>query len=129
MIQTGTGPIRVDADDPQFTHRGKTVAVKIRSIAWPQVLGVVKEGDGWKVSADLTGDLFSSDAPGGGDPVAHYMKDGADAFVRSVILPRLNEWLATEFAPGGLMTPLEQLQAALLGVRFVMQPDGTVRAE
>lgn len=139
-IQTGTGALRIDADDPQITHRGKTVAIKIRVISWPVVIGCVNDGAGWKAGPDLTGDLFSSDVPGGGDPVAYHMAGDPLGFVRNVILPNLNAWLATVWTPqapnaggGGspapAVAPIEQLQSALGMIRFVVKPDGTVKAE
>ena len=133
-IQNGGGPLRIDSDDLQLTHRGKTIAVKIRNIAWPQVLGCSKQADGsWKADIDLTGDLFSSDVPGGGDPVAYHMAGEPDAFVRTVVLPNLNAWLATLWAPtsegSANVTPLEQLQASILRLRLVVRADGTVVSE
>lgn len=138
-IQTGPGNLRIDADDPQITHRGKTVAIKTRVISWPVVIGCVNDGNGWKVGPDLTGDLFSTDVPGGGDPVAYHMAGDPLKFVRNVILPNLNAWLATVWTPqaqtGGTgapvpdVKPIDQLQYALGLIRFVVKPDGTVKAE
>ena len=129
-IQTGSGPIRIDPDDLQITHRGKSVAVKIRSMSWPQVLACVNDGSGWKVATDLTGDLFSTDVPGGGDVVAYHLAGDPAGFVRRVIVPNLNAWLATVWTPTGEpVVPLEQLQRAINGLRFVVRTDGTVVVE
>lgn len=131
-IQTGEGPIRVDPDDLQINYRGKTIAVKVRSLIWPVVLGVQRMSDGtWQVGADLTDDLFGSDVPGEPDPVAYWLKKhgGGMGFVQNIILPRLNAWLTTVYpATDTPAAPLDQLQAALAGVRFVPQPDGTLQA-
>jgi len=131
-IQTTEGPIRIDPDDLQFTYRGKTIALKVRVSVWPVLLGCVQQSDGtWVAEADLTGDLFSSDVPGGGDPVAYHLaQKGGDPvrFIREVVLPKLNEWLRLLFrANGAPVPPLEQITVALAGVRFVPQPDGTLK--
>ena len=134
-IQTGEGLIRIDPDDLQFTHRGRTIAVKIRSLMWPVIVGCVKQSDGtWEVSTDLTGDLFLDDVVGQPDVVAYWVQKhgGPMGFVRAVVLPKLNAWLLTLFpksdAPIPTATPLEQIQGALQGIRFLPQPDGTLIA-
>ena len=143
-IQVTSGPIVVDADDVQFTHRGRTIAIKLRESMWLNVLGCVRQPDGsWKVETDLTGDLFSSDPPGGGDVVGGWVKDKGNGdmltFIRNVILPRLNAWLATLFppqtttapapAPAPTGTPTQQLHQSLRGLKFVTAADGTVKAQ
>lgn len=138
-VQTKSGPIVVDADDLQFTHRGKTIAVKVRKVSWVNVLGVVKQDDGsWKVECDLTDDLFSSDPPNGGDEVGGWVQEKAGGdmvkFVRDIIIPRLNAWLAKLFPPVVTQpgtptgTPVQQLQTVIGGIKFTTAADGTVKA-
>jgi len=131
-IQTGSGPIRIDPDDAQFTFRGKTLAIKIRAVSWASILGCIKQADGtWTAAADLTDDLFGSDVFGEDDVVAHWLNKhgGAVGFVRAVVLPHLNAWLAGLFPAGEVtLTPLEQVQFALGGIKFSPQADGTLTA-
>lgn len=132
-IQTGEGPLRIDADDLQLEHRGKHIAVKIRVMSWPAIVGCVKGPAGWEAVTDLTGDLFANDLPDGADPVAHAIEQhgGAREFVAAVILPRLNVWLATVYPPVGTPNdaPLELVQSAITGLRLVVHADGTVSAQ
>jgi len=131
-IQTGDGPIRIDPDDAQLTYRGKTIALNVRSLMWPVILGCVKQSDGsWQVGADLTGDLFASDVAGQPDAVAYWVQHhgGGMGFVRAVVLPRLNAWLAELFPKSDApVLPLEQINSALSAVRFLPQTDGTLIA-
>lgn len=132
-IQVGEGPLRIDADDLQLNHRGVTIAVKIRSLAWPNIIGCIKRAGGWEATVDLTGDLFVNDVPGGGDPVAHALDQhgGAAAFVAAVVIPRLNAWLAQVYPQTGATnaTPLDLVQSAISGLRLVVHADGTVSAQ
>lgn len=135
-IQTTEGPIRVDADDARFSYRGTTIALKMRRLLWPVLLGVRQGPDGsWEVDVDLTDDLFASDAPGGGDAVAYWLQQhgGAMGFVRDVVMPRLQAWLADVWPPAApddvpADAPLQKIQAALFGIKFVAHADGTVTA-
>ena len=137
-IQTGEGPVRIDADDAKFKHRGKTIALKMRVIMWPVMMGYELQGDGsWEAGVDLTDDLFASDPPGGGDAVAYWVAHhgGPMGFVRTVVRPRLQAWLDTVWPPisgPGDLPPSgeaeQQLAAALGSVRFVAMPNGTVVA-
>lgn len=135
-IQVEEGPIRIDIDDPQFSYRGKRIAIKIRQMMWPVVLGCEQQTDGsWEAGADLTDDLFASDPPGGGDPVQYAIAQHGSAagFVRAVVVPRLNKWLGDVWPPVApddvpADAPLQTIQAALFGIRFVAQADGTVTA-
>lgn len=138
-IQTTAGPFVVDNDDLKFTYAGKTIAVKIRVVSWPVVAGLIKQADGsWKQEVDLTGDLFSTDPPNGGDVVGGWVNKIAGGnmteFIRQIILPRLNDWLKTVFKPTVTTTPpsttpIQTLQTTLGGIRFVVQADGSVKAE
>lgn len=131
-IQTGTGELRIDADDAQFTYRGKTIAIKIRALTWPVILGCKKNDDGtWSVVADMTDDLFSSDVIGHPDAVKYWVDKhgGGKGFVGAVVMSRLNAWLAIEFPETAApLTALEEIQSALMGIRFVPQADGTLKA-
>jgi hypothetical protein len=131
-IQTGGGPIRIDPDDAQMTYRGKTFAIKVRALSWVVIIGCLRQADGtWTSEFDLTDDMFGSDVPGQPDPVAYWIAHfgGADGFVREVIVPRLNTWLALLFpASDQPLTPLEQVQVVLSGIKFKPQPDGTLNA-
>lgn len=125
-IQTGAGPIRVDADDLQITYRGVTLAVKVRIVSWAQIIGCIKQSDGsWQSKVDLTGDLFSSDPWTLDYAVEHY--GSARAFVAEIVMPRLNAWLAVLFTPGQV-SPADQVAAALSGIKLTPQPDGTLLA-
>jgi hypothetical protein len=131
-IQIGGGPIRVDSDDPQITYRGKTLAVKVRVLSWAVILGCLQQADGsWVADADLTGELFVSDVEGQSDAVAYWIDyyNGPAGFVSTVVLPRLNDWLARLFPAGEVtLTPLEQVQVVLGTIKFTPQPDGTLKA-
>jgi hypothetical protein len=132
-IQTGEGPLRIDADDLQLEHRGKHIAVKIRVMSWPVIVGCVKRGTGWEADVNLTDDLFANDLPDGSDPVAHAIEQhgGAQAFVAAVVIPRLSAWLLKVFPPVGKPNdaPLELVQWAISGLRLVVHADGTVSAQ
>lgn len=141
-IQTTPGAIVVNADDLQLTHRGITIAVKIRMTAWPTVMGVIKQADGsWKFAVDLTDDIFASDPPNGGDMVGGWVTQLANGdmitFIRNIILPKLNAWLKAVFPPVAAPAPaptaafsndLDGLQKALGGIKFTTAADGTVTA-
>jgi len=125
-VQSGGGPLRIDPDDAQVSYRGVTLAVKLRIVAWAQVIGCIKNSDGsWTSKIDLTGDLFASDPWDCAYAIEHY--GSAEVFVREVVMPRLNEWLAVLFAPGAV--PAEDQIATVLGsIKFAPQPDGTLTA-
>lgn len=140
-IQTGDGLPRIDPDDPQFTHRGITVAVKIRVLMWPVILGCRKMPDGtWGVDVDLTDDKFGSDVAGFNSPVVAALSQhgGALQFLRNVVVPRLDRWLETLWKPVAAGEPtgipatengaLAAIQTAFGAIKFTARPDGTVIA-
>lgn len=132
-IQTGPGGLTIDANDPQFTFRGISVAIKIRQIMWPVILGCQRLDDGtWAVKEDLTDDLFASDVPGQPDSVKYWVAHhgGARGFVTNVVLAKLNAWLAKVFTPAGEVSenPLELIFAELGNIKFTSHTDGTVTA-
>lgn len=127
-IQTGEGPIRIDPDDAQFSYRGQRIAIKMRDMGTPYILACRQMPDGsWNGELELTDMVWIND---GQSPEKSLAAAGSAAeFVRRVVLPPLNAWLATLWPPGDApVAALEQINAALQGLRFVAQPDGTVTA-
>ena len=59
---------------------------------------------------------------------------GVAAFIRDVVLPRLNAWLLVEYPPiagsppAAQQTTVQQLDAAIGGIKLTVQADGTVTA-
>lgn len=127
-IQLGDGPIRIDPDDKQFAHRGTRIAIKIRDLGTPFILACRQMPDSsWTGEAELTDMTWLNDGQSPDKSLADY--GNADEFVRKVVLPPLNAWLATVWAADGTAaTALEQIQAALQNIRFAVGPDGTVTA-
>lgn len=129
-LQVGGDSIRIDPNDPQFTYRGKTVAIKIRNIIWPVVVGCIKMPDGrWVGDRDLMGDIFGNDPPGGGDAVAYELDKhgGAEGFVREVLVPAINDWLSDVYPQEGLEVPaLQRLFLATQELQFSASPSGVV---
>lgn len=125
-VQTGGGPLRIDPDDAQITYRGVTLAVKLRIVAWAQIIGCIRNPDGsWTSKIDLTGDLFASDPWTPAHAIDQY--GSADVFVQDVVIPRLNDWLAVLFAPG-VVPPEDQIATVLGSIKFAAKPDGTLTA-
>jgi len=123
-IQTGTGPVRIDADDAQITHRGTTVALKVRDFGGGAIyiLGCSLESTEWKAA-----ELFGFDD--GMTPENQESKYGTAAeFVRQFMLPKIIAWLATIFKPGTGTTAIERIAAELARVKFVPQADGSLVA-
>lgn len=128
-IQTGSGDLRIDADDLQLTHRGKTIAVKVRVLDAPYVVACVKRPDGkWDSATLLCDETFVNS---GITPETEVAKYGtAREWVRQIVLPRLQAWLDQLFpASDKAPSALEQIAAEVAGLRLKVQPNGTVRAE
>jgi hypothetical protein len=120
-IQYGPGPVAIAPDDVQITHRGMSVALKLREIsAGFQVLMLhTKTSGDWDGGRELIGfddGTFSVQA----------LAADLARFIREV-LRRVNDILAQLFTPQGEQTDMEKLDAALRGLRFVPQPDGTLK--
>lgn len=127
-IQTGSGDLRIDPDDLQLTVRGKTIAVKVRVLDVPYVLGCIKAPDGlWTSQAFLCDETFINSGITPETEVAEY--GSAREWVRQIVLPRLQDWLNTLFKPSGTpLSALEQIAVEVAGLRLQVQPDGTVKA-
>lgn len=124
MIQTGTGPIRIDSDDAQITYAGKTVALKVRDFGGgaAYILGCTLDGSEWKAF-----EAFAFDD--GMTPENQESKYGsAVEFVRQFMIPKINAWLLTVYPSGTTSTALERIASALAGVTFTPQTDGTLKA-
>ena len=127
-IQTGSGDLRIDPDDLQLTHRGKTIAVKVRLFDVPYIVGAIKGSDGkWEAQAMLDDETFSNT---GTTPETEIARVGsAREWVRQIVLPRLQDWLNTLYKPSGTpLTALELIAVEVAGLRLQVQPDGTVKA-
>ena len=128
-IQTGGGELRIDPDDLQLTHRGKTIAVKIRVLDVPYIIGCIKAPNGtWEGGPFLDDETFVNSSITPETEVAKF--GSAREWVRQVVLPRLQAWLDQLYpASGTAPTALEQIAAEVSGLRLRVLPDGTVRAE
>lgn len=127
-IQTGSGDLRIDPDDLQLTHRGKSVAVKVRLFEVPYIIGCLKGSDGkWEAQAMLDDETFVNT---GVTPETEIARVGsAREWVRQIVLPRLQAWLDTIFKPSGTpLTALELIAVEVAGLRLTPQADGTVKA-
>lgn len=127
-IQTGSGDLRIDPDDLQLTHRGKTIALKVRVFDVPFVLGCLKGSDGkWTAQTTLCDDTFVNSGITPETEVAKY--GSAKEWVRVIVLPRLRAWLDALFPPSGTpLTALELIAVEVAGLRLTPQADGTVKA-
>lgn len=128
-IQTGGGDLRIDPDDLQLTHRGKTIAVKVRVLDVPYIIGCTKAPNGtWEGGPFLDDETFVNS---GTTPESEVAKFGtAREWVRQIVLPRLQAWLDQLFpASGTAPTALEQIAAEVAGLRLRVQANGTVKAE
>lgn len=121
--------LRIDPDDLQITHRGKTIAVKVRVVGVPYIMGCIKLPDGkWNGAALLCDETFVNSGITPESEVAKY--GSAREWVRQIVLPRLQAWLDQLFPAGDRApTALEQIAAEVAGLRLKVQPNGTVRAE
>lgn len=127
-IQTGSGDLRIDPDDLQLTHRGKTIAVKVRLFDVPYIVGCIKGSDGkWEAQAMLDDETFSNT---GTTPETEIARVGsAREWVRQIVLPRLQDWLNTIYKPSGTpLSALELIAVEVAGLRLQVQTDGTVKA-
>lgn len=126
-IQTGGGNLRVDPDDAQFTHRGKSIAIKVRDFgnATIVVIGCLLVDGAWIGAANL---FEMDDVNTPASVIAKY--GSADGFLRQRVAGPLNDWLTTLFAADGApMTDLELIAATLSGtVKWLPQADGTLKA-
>jgi hypothetical protein len=125
-IQTEGGELTVDSNDFQFDHLGKTVAIVTRGdLIAPHILGAVRQPNGtWQAMVTLYEWLSDGTSPE--KSVAD--NGGAIGFVRNVILPPANAWLAEMFKPAGApLSALEQIDFALFGMRVQKNSDGTVQ--
>jgi hypothetical protein len=130
-IQTTGGNIVIDSDDLQFTHRGKTIAVKVRILEGvPYIMGCIKGSDGsWQANALLDDETFVNT---GVTPETELAKYGsAREWVRKVVLPLLQGWLDALFPSTSVTQPksaLEQIAAELSAIKLIINTDGTVTA-
>lgn len=132
-VQTSAGNLQILANDLQITHRGKTIAIKIRDMGYPVIIGCERQADGsWRG----TQMLYEEWANSGVTPESDIAKHGnAVNFVRNVLRPAINAWLARLFpaisapAPAPSGSAIEQIDAAVLGLKFVAGADGTLRVE
>jgi hypothetical protein len=128
-IQNGSGDLRIDADDLQLTHRGKTIAVKVRVLDVPYVIGAIKRPEGkWDGGPLLCDETFANT---GITPETEVAKHGsAREWVRQIVLPRLQAWLDELYpASGTAPTAIEQIAAEVAGLRLRVLANGTVKAE
>lgn len=127
-IQTGTGNLVIDPDDLQLTHRGKTIAVKIRVLDAPYIIGCIKGSNGsWQANASLDDDTFVNSGVTPETEVAKY--GSAREWVRQVVLPRLQGWLDALFPPTGTTkTALEQIASEVMGIKLIINTDGSITA-
>lgn len=128
-IQTGSGDLRIDADDLQLTHRGKTIAIKVRVLDVPYVIGCIKRPDGkWDSGPLLCDETFANTGITPETEVARY--GSAKEWVRQIVLPRLQAWLDQLYpASGTAPTAIEQIAAEVAGLRLRVLANGTVKAE
>ena len=114
----------ISADDLQFTHRGRTCGVEFTDIGDLRFAFLVElVGGSWstQVSPPFE-DCTDAQIIAAG---------GAAMWIKTVFLPKLNEWLADLFKPTGTQptAPLDQVDALLQQmIAFVPQADGTIRA-
>lgn len=127
-IQTGTGNLVIDPDDLQLTHRGKTIAVKIRVLDAPYIIGCIKGSNGsWQANASLDDDTFVNSGVTPETEVAKY--GSAREWVRQIVLPRLQGWLDALFPPTGTAkTALEQIASEVMGIKLIINTDGSITA-
>ena len=85
MIQGSEGPIIVSPGEFVYTHNGVTLSIQVRQILdMEMILGVVKEGDIWVLSESLEGRF-------------DLVKDDVYSWFNTVLVPRINTWLARLF--------------------------------
>lgn len=138
-VQVEAGPVVIDSDDPQYTYAGVSIAIKLRVVSWPSILGCVRRGtSNWEVDRDFTGDLLASDDATYGDAaigaIARF--GSAEAFLRETVMPAINKWLREVYPLGVDVDPPEidpedaiaLFQQALMKIRFTRSADGLVSA-
>lgn len=124
MTVIASGPITVGPGDFALTHRGKQIAIKVRS-DFGVIVGCVFGEKGWAVNREL----MAFDIDNTGSAVVETAKaGGAVQWVDGVLVPLVNEWFADLFAAGAvdpvLKTPTipagdvyQQLDAAIIGLK------------
>lgn len=108
-IQYADGNIVVRADDWQQTINGVTVAVKLRFLdAIGQTMALMLEQvDGaWVSKAVLDADIQPAEIAAAGGPAG---------YINSVLVPKINAWLAIRFSPANMQPTPAQEVAGLLG--------------
>ena len=137
MIHT-FGPLAPSPGDLQITHRGRVLALKI--VAWDGLtptLSILERKGGptahW--TADYVAYAFDDrrdGAPGFQCDIEIAEAGGVDAWVRSRLVPAINEMLAMMFTPGPVAPTgtLDAVDAVLQSIlRWAPQADGTLRVE
>ena len=127
MTVITSGQLTVGPDDFQFTFRGKSVAIKVRS-DFGVVVGCLLGPSGWAGAHEL----FMFDQGSVGTVTDELAKaGGAMNWVRTILVPRINAWLAELFPPLAEQPadPWQQLDAAIFRLRLQINDDGTAKVE
>lgn len=127
-----SGALAPVAGDLQITHQGAQIALK--SIDWggglPVLALIEKKPEGW-VAGRLIWEFDDS------TPAIIERAGGMIAWIKSAIVPRINDALAARFKPSSSPPPvtldpdaplIDQFDAALLGLlAWAPQPDGSLK--
>lgn len=122
-IQRGPGQLVIDPDDPQTTFAGSRVAVKMRDFGDGNVIIIGCRFDPAKQAWEGAAVVYTFDDVFTPERI---VAEGVGTWLRERVVPELNTWLATEFAPGAALGPLQVIFSALQGIRFVPAADGTL---
>jgi hypothetical protein len=133
MTVTTQGAITVGAGDFRTTHRGTEIAIKVRS-DFGCIVGCELVGGEWQAVENLL--FFDQDNIGTVD--SEIAKAGsASVWVKTVLVPLINTWLAARFKPAAAPTPAPapipssdpyaQIDAAIFALKWLPAADGTIK--
>jgi hypothetical protein len=122
-IQTEFGPPDIRPDDVQIVHQGIGYALKLYNTdGYPRVMLCTHPKDGvWALGAEI---LATDD--GAAFSVTGFVADLARFL--ALVVERVSAWLAANVLPGGQMSDVEKLDAALRTLHFAVR-DGNLVIE
>ena len=115
-VQYAGDVIVMGANDFISKTDGVTWGIKSRNIAGFQTIFVVEfYGNAWQSVHTLESEFD-----------VHFKNyDNIFEYIKAVIIPALNAWLAKKFGSNTSLTPFEQVDAALLGIKITKTADGS----
>lgn len=115
-VQYAGDAIVMGANDFITKTDGVTWGIKSRNIAGFQTIFVVEfYGNAWQSVHTLESEFD-----------VHFKNyDNIFDYIKAVIIPALNSWLAKKFGNNTSLTPFEQVDAALLGIKITKTADGS----